>query len=159
MSDVALFPRDIYMEIEFLILDLHLKRKQKKPTRTTGKENHNNRKYVFIREEEKKKKTPETERSHGDLGRTAAWSCATWVGLSYISISSSSSSSLSFYFSFFPRFFAVSTFWVRNRVLKTRFSCRCHLENMPHQTWTTHENRVSKTRFIDLKSSLLDSRC
>ena len=46
-----------------------------------------------------------------------------------------------------------------NRVLETRFPCRCHVEKVPHQTWTTHQNRVSKTRFIDPKSSLLDSNC
>ena len=36
-SDVALFPLGIYMEIEFLRLDLHLKRKQKKPQRQQEK--------------------------------------------------------------------------------------------------------------------------
>ena len=46
-----------------------------------------------------------------------------------------------------------------NWVLETRFPGRCHVENVPHQTWTTHENRVPKTRFIDPKSSLLDSIC
>ena len=48
---------------------------------------------------------------------------------------------------------------VVNRVLETRFSCRCHMEKVPHQTWITHKNRVPKTRFIDPKSSLLDSNC
>ena len=46
-----------------------------------------------------------------------------------------------------------------NRVLETRFPGRCHVKKVSHQTWTTHENRVPKTQFIDLKSSLLDSRC
>ena len=46
-----------------------------------------------------------------------------------------------------------------NWVLETRFPGRCHVEKVSHQTWTTHENRVSKTQFIDPKSSLLDSRC
>ena len=48
-----------------------------------------------------------------------------------------------------------------NRVLETWFPCSCHVEKVPvpHQTWTTHKNRVPKTRFIDPKSSLLDSKC
>ena len=46
-----------------------------------------------------------------------------------------------------------------NWVLETRFPGRCHVEKVSHQTWTTHENRVPKTQFIDPKSSLLDSRC
>ena len=46
-----------------------------------------------------------------------------------------------------------------NQVLETRFPCRCYVEKVPHQTWTTHKNRVPKTRFIDPKSSLLDSNC
>ena len=46
-----------------------------------------------------------------------------------------------------------------NRVFKTRFLDGCHVEKMLHQTWSDHGNRVSKTRFIDPKSSLLDSRC
>ena len=44
-----------------------------------------------------------------------------------------------------------------NRVLETQFPCRCHMEKVPQTT--THENRVPKTRFIDPKSSLLDSKC
>ena len=102
--------------------------------------------------------------SHDGLGRIAAWVCTVWSCLCYISISSSSLS----FFSFFPHFFfAISAFWVinnnyfwvRNWVLETRFPCRCHMEKVPHQTWTTHKNRVPKTRFIDPKSSLLDSKC
>ena len=50
-------------------------------------------------------------------------------------------------------------FWVINRVLETRFPGRRHVEKILHQTWSTHENRVFKTRFIGPKSSLLDSRC
>ena len=46
-----------------------------------------------------------------------------------------------------------------NWVLETRFPGRCHVEKVSYQTWTTHENRVPKTQFIDPKSSLLDSRC
>ena len=48
---------------------------------------------------------------------------------------------------------------VVNRVLETWFPCRCHVEKVPHQTWTTHKNRVPKIWFIDPKSSLLDSNC
>ena len=63
-SDVALFPCGIYMKIDFLKLDLHLKRKKKKPqgqqekkTTTTcssekkEKEKKNSEKNVFIKEE------------------------------------------------------------------------------------------------------------
>ena len=46
-SYVALFPGGVDMEIESLRLDLHLKRKQKKPHGSTN---------VFIGEERKKKK-------------------------------------------------------------------------------------------------------
>ena len=42
-----------------------------------------------------------------------------------------------------------------NRVSKTRFPNSRHMEKMPHQAWSDH----GKTRFIDPKSSLLDSRC
>ena len=48
---------------------------------------------------------------------------------------------------------------VVNRVLKTWFPCRCHVEKLSHQMWTTHKNRVPKTRFIDPKSSLLNLNC
>ena len=34
-------------------------------------------------------------------------------------------------------------FWFINRVLGG-----CHVEKMPHQMWSDHENRVFKTRFI-----------
>ena len=50
-------------------------------------------------------------------------------------------------------------FWLVNRVSKTWFSSGRHVEKMPHHTWLEHWNRVSKTRFISPKSSLLDSRC
>ena len=45
--------------------------------------------------------------------------------------------------------------WLINRVLETRFSGRRHMEKTLHQTWSEHENRPSKTRFIAQKSSLL----
>ena len=45
-------------------------------------------------------------------------------------------------------------FWVRNRVLETRFPCRRHLEKVPRKRRTTHENRALKTRFRSPKSSL-----
>ena len=45
-------------------------------------------------------------------------------------------------------------FWVRNRVLETRFPCRRHLEKVPHRRGITHKNRALKARFRTLKSSL-----
>ena len=104
---------------------------------------------MFIREERKKKKKPETVAqrpgsrcdlgSPGDLDLSPATYVAGLGRLELISISSSSSS-LSFFFSFFLRFLPlflhfglhfgslIFYFWVRNRVLKTRFPCRRHLE-------------------------------
>ena len=35
-----------------------------------------------------------------------------------------------------------------NRVLDSRFLGGRHMEKMPHQTWSDHENRVIETRFI-----------
>ena len=79
--------------------------------------------------------------------------------------------SLSFFFSFFSCFCCFYIlgllsmnvcnyyFWVRNQVLETQFSGRRHVEKIPHQTLSTHENQVPKIRFIGPKSSLLDSRC
>ena len=128
---MALFLRGIYMKIEFLRLDLHLKRKQKK--------NHKGSTNVFIREERKKKtqrrrclsekkekkKNPETVAqrpgsrcdlgSPRDLGRGATWiyrarpmsSAWIWHGLGRLELISisSSSSSLSFFFLSFCVFF------------------------------------------------------
>ena len=40
-------------------------------------------------------------------------------------------------------------FWFVNRVLETWFLGRCHVKKKtPHQTWSTHGNRVFKTQFI-----------
>ena len=39
-------------------------------------------------------------------------------------------------------------FWFINRVLDSRFLGGRHMEKMPHQTWSDHENRVIETRFI-----------
>ena len=75
------------------------------------------------------------------------------------------SSSASFFSFFFLSpssdfFVCVVVFYLlRNRVLKTRFPGGRHVKNVPTQTRSKHENRPSKTRFIDPKSSLLDSRC
>ena len=46
-----------------------------------------------------------------------------------------------------------------NRVSKTWFSGRRHVEKTPHQTWSEHENRVYDARFISPKSSFRNSRC
>ena len=46
-----------------------------------------------------------------------------------------------------------------NRVLETRFTSGCHVEKVPTQTRSEHENRLLKARFICPKSSLLNSRC
>ena len=53
-SDVALFPRGIYMEIEFLRLDLHLKRKQIKPQ---GQQEKKTTTTCSTEKKEEKKKT------------------------------------------------------------------------------------------------------
>ena len=45
-------------------------------------------------------------------------------------------------------------YWVRNRVLETRFPCRRHLEKVTRRRGITHENRALKARFRTLKSSL-----
>ena len=90
---------------------------------------------------------------------------AAWVLSWSPSSSSSSSSSLSFFFLSFCVFFRcfcilgyilalMIYFWVRNRVSKTRFPCRRHLEKVPRKRQTTHENRALKTRFRSPKSSL-----
>ena len=64
-----------------------------------------------------------------------------------------------FFFGFFFSFFSdehvgaalVVFFFVFflnvSRVLETRFSYRCHVEKVPHQTRTTHKNRALETRF------------
>ena len=186
-SYVALFPGGVYMEIEYLRLDLHLKTKQKKPQgqhqrfhqrRKKKKQKKTPEKKVFIREEGKKKKKKNHRQSRSDLGSprrelgrgarprpvSPAW---IWrgLGLELISISSSSSS-LSFFFSFFLRLLPlflhfglhfgslIFYFWVRNRVLETRFPCRRHLEKVPRKRQKTHENRALKTRFRSPKSSI-----
>ena len=150
--------------------------KTKKTTTTTAKTTaKKTTKYVFIREE-KKKKNPETRVAVRERrSRAATW--AAWrpgSGAAWSCVAGSASLHLHFFFFFsFSLFFlsfcvfVVSTFWVinnnyfwiRNWALETRFPCRCHMEKVPHQTWTTHENQVSKTRFIDPKLSSLDSRC
>ena len=187
VSYVALFSGGVYMEIESLRLDFHLKRKQKKTTRAAP---------TFSSEKKEKKKKPreegkKTQRrrcSKKERKKKKKTRCATWVrraanwvaarprlvspawiwrglGLELISISSSSSS-LSFFFSFSLRFLSlflhfglhfgslIFYFWVRNRVLETRFPCRRHLEKVPRKRQTTHENRALKSRFRSPKSSL-----
>ena len=47
--------------------------------------------------------------------------------------------------------------WLINRVLETWFPSGRHVEKMPYQTWSNHENWVSNTQIIGLKSSLKDS--
>ena len=44
---------------------------------------------------------------------------------------------------------ALKFFWLINRVLETWFLGGCHVEKMPHQTWSDHGNRVFETLFID----------
>ena len=58
-SYVALFPGGVYMEIESLRLDFHLKRKQKKPQ------------GQHQRVHQKKKKKKKKKQLRGDLGRGA----------------------------------------------------------------------------------------
>ena len=54
----------------------------------------------------------------------------------------------------------IATSYTRgNRVLETRFPCECQVATLPHQRWSKHTNRASKTRFWRTKSSLSDSRC
>ena len=198
VSYVALFSGGVYMEIESLRLDFHLKRKQKKTTRAAptfssekkekkkkknpGKKEKKPREEGVRRRKEKKKKKPDARPGFAAQrpgSRVATWSqvaarpqpvSPAWIwrglGLELISISSSSSSSsssLSFFFLFLSAFSSavglhfgsvMFYFWVRNRVLETRFSCRHHLEKVPRKRQTTHENRALKTRFRSPKSSL-----
>ena len=150
--------------------------KERKKKRKRRRRRNGDQRRCSSRKEKKKK--PETV-----VGRGATWShAATWVsrcdlvagatlrdlgrgaGLGLISISSSSS--LSFFFSFFLRFLLLFLhfglhfgwltyyFWVRNRVLETRFPCRRHLEKVPRKRQITYENRALKTRFRSPKSSL-----
>ena len=173
------------MKIEFLRLDLHLKRKQKKTTRAAPtcssekKEKKNPETKVFIREERRKKKKKNQKQSCGDLVSPRDLGCgATWVyhtqpmssawiwrslgRLELISISSSVSFFFSFFLHFLPLFLhfglhfgsLIFYFWVRNRVLETRFPCRRHLEKVPHQRRITHENRALEARFRSPKSRL-----
>ena len=44
--------------------------------------------------------------------------------------------------------------WLINRVSKTRFLGRRHMEKMAHHTWSNHGNRVFGTRFIGLNQVL-----
>ena len=79
-SYVALFPGGVYMKIESLRLDLHLKRKQKKQQgqhqrfhqrrKKEKKKKKNPEKKVFIREEgkKKKKKKKNQRQSRSNLG-------------------------------------------------------------------------------------------
>ena len=124
-SDVTLFSHGIYLEIESLRLDLHLKIKQRKPQQQQQKQQQKKpqrqQQYVFIREGKKKKLETETGVvvkenwvARCDLGRAR-------LGLTWLDrracVSISSSSSLSFSLSlFFP-----STFFAVRMHLKTRW--------------------------------------
>ena len=160
---MALFPHGMYIEIESLRLDLHLKTKQTKKNHNDNS-NNNSWKYVLIRRKKKKRGCSERTQVAWRPGSSAAWSCA----------AGSESLHLHFFFFFFSLSFSLFFlpfhvfafwvinnyyFWIRNRVLETRFPCRCHLEKVQHQMWITHENRVSKTQYIDPKLSFLNSRC
>ena len=100
---MALFPHGMYIEIESLRLDLHLKKKQKKTTTTTATTIPEN---MCSLEGKKKKKgvAVRERRSCGGLG-LARLDLAWLDRIACISISSSSSSlSLSLFF-FFPSAF------------------------------------------------------
>ena len=78
-SYVALFSGGVYMEIESLRLDLHLKRKQKKPQgqhrRRKKKKKKNPEKKVFEEDRKEKKKTQMRDLGspRSDLGRATTW--------------------------------------------------------------------------------------
>ena len=81
-------------------------------------------------------------KSHRDPGRAANPGRRTTV------------SGVFFFFSFFSDEHvgaALVVFFVFflnvNRVLETRFSYRCHVEKVPHQTQTTHKNWTLEARF------------
>ena len=78
---------------------------------------------------------------------------SSWCGLGSSLMSSSLMGRAQPGFFFFFSILCSSLMWVFitviNRVLETRFSCSCHVEKMPHQTWLGHGNRVFETRFID----------
>ena len=121
-SYVALFPGGVYMKIESLRLDLHLKRKQKKQQgqhqrfhqrrKKEKKKKKNPEKKVFIREEgKKKKKKTRDSRAATWVRRATNWVARRDLGLELISISSSSF--LSFFFFFLSAFSSAgSAFWV-----------------------------------------------
>ena len=159
---MTLFPHGMYIEIESLRLDLHLKTKQKKKPQRQQQQQF--LKICAHQKEKKKGGCSERTQVAWRPGSSAAWSCA----------AGSESLHLHFFFFFFSLSFSLFFlpfhvfafwvinnyyFWIRNRVLETRFPCRCHLEKVQHQMWITHENRVSKTQFIDPKLSFLNSRC
>ena len=159
---MALFPHGMYIEIESLRLDLHLKQKTKKKPQRQQQQQF--LKICAHQKEKKKRGCSKRTQVAWRPGSSAAWSCA----------AGSESLHLHFFFFFFSLSFSLFFlpfhvfafwvinnyyFWIRNRVLETRFPCRCHLEKVQHQMWITHENRVSKTQFIDPKLSFLNSRC
>ena len=64
-----------------------------------------------------------------------------------------------FFWFFLDSCFFISLSGLINRVLNTRFPSGHHMKKIPHQSWSNHGNRVSKTQFIGPKSSLLNSKC
>ena len=111
-----------------------------------------------------------------DPGYARPRSCATWAALDLGRARTPVSGFFFFFLSFFLLWwthifcccgfllllslrFCLPFILVVNRVLETRFPCRCHVEKLSHQMWTTHKNHVPKTQFIDPKSSLLNSKC
>ena len=90
LSYVALFPGGVYTEIKSLRLDLHLKRKQKKPQgqhqrfhRRRKKKKKTQRRRCSKKTEKKKKKTQMRDLGspRSELGRGATWACVAGLDL------------------------------------------------------------------------------
>ena len=121
-------------------LNFHLKRKQRKPQRQQPKKTTTIAilENVFIIVHKKKKKKKTTPRSSSGLGLARLG----LARLDRLELHLRFFFFFSLFISFFlSAFFALSTFWVINNFY----------------FWV--RNQVPKTRFIDPKSNLLDSRC
>ena len=104
-----------------------------------------------IREREIVRSERERKKSRG----SRTWVARTQVGFFFVF----SVGFFCVFFFFFPRLCFLGRcwlgiYWVRNRVLETRFPCRRHLEKVSRKRRTTHENWALKTRFRSPKSSL-----
>ena len=184
-SDVALLPRGIYMEIESLRLDFLPKiiiinypncRSSKKKLRKEKKEREEEEMEMQLKQDQAAQ-TQAVARKSRPVSVSGFFffffsSLLLWFSFAvdehtfsvfffffFFFLSSLMNTHFLYCRGFLSLRFCLFFILVVNRVLETQFPCRCHVEKVPHQTWTTHKNRVPKTRFIDPKSSLLNSNC